>query len=150
MSKDSTTPATEESKVIGAVQDLGADLVDVLDAIHMALGKINDRLSEMKTHMDLTTAIAVTERLGSSSETLKALLDAKPTTGQHKPLRLGVEEEDDNSEADESEKKTSSKPKPTSKKNSKKSKDSKTASEGLNKTEKSEKETSESDFDYHS
>ena len=45
-----------EDHVLKAVKDLGADMVDVLDAIHSTLMELNVKLADMKGHLDLTTA----------------------------------------------------------------------------------------------
>tara|TARA_B100000131_G_scaffold73350_1_gene69587 strand:- start:1701 stop:2078 length:378 start_codon:yes stop_codon:yes gene_type:complete len=59
-----------ETEVIKAVKDLGADMVDVLDAIHASLMDLNKKIAEMKGHLDLATALSLSERIGVSASTL--------------------------------------------------------------------------------
>ncbi len=59
-----------ETEVIKAVKDLGADMVDVLDAIHASLMDLNKKIAEMKGHLDLATALSLSERIGVSASPL--------------------------------------------------------------------------------
>ena len=59
-----------ETEVIKAVKDLGADMVDVLDAIHASLMDLNKKLADMKGHLDLATALSLSERIGVSASEL--------------------------------------------------------------------------------
>ena len=59
-----------ETEVIKAVKDLGADMVDVLDAIHASLMDLNKKIAEMKGHLDLATALSLSERIGVSASSL--------------------------------------------------------------------------------
>ena len=60
----------EETEVIKAVKDLGADMVDVLDAIHASLMDLNKKIADMKGHLDLATALSLSERIGVSASDL--------------------------------------------------------------------------------
>lgn len=66
----SASEETTEEQVLKAVKNLGADMVDVLDAIHSTLMELNSKLAEMKGHLDLTTAITLSERIGVSTSDL--------------------------------------------------------------------------------
>lgn len=72
-------------------------MVDVLDAIHSTLMELNSKLAEMKGHLDLTTAITLSERIGVSTsdlgievmipdvKTVKEIQDPKKRNQKRKP-----------------------------------------------------------------
>lgn len=66
----SASEETTEDEVLKAVKNLGADMVDVLDAIHSTLMELNSKLADMKGHLDLTTALTLSERIGVSASEL--------------------------------------------------------------------------------
>jgi len=66
----SASEETTEEQVLKAVKNLGADMVDVLDAIHSTLMELNSKLADMKGHLDLTTALTLSERIGVSASEL--------------------------------------------------------------------------------
>ena len=65
----SASDETTEEQVLKAVKNLGADMVDVLDAIHSSY-EVKLDFAEMKGHLDLTTAITLSERIGVSTSDL--------------------------------------------------------------------------------
>ena len=106
----SASKKTTEEEVLKAVQNLGADMVDVLDAIHSTLMELNSKLADMKGHLDLTTALTLSERIGvSASElgievsipevnTTKKLKERKKDTTDEKVESEEEDEDKDNSD----------------------------------------------------
>lgn len=103
----SASEKTTEEEVLKAVKDLGADMVDVLDAIHTTLIELNEKLADMKGHLDLTTALTLSERMGVSTSELGIEVSI-PKLKTTKEIKDKTETEDSSTEVQDEEKQKSS------------------------------------------
>jgi hypothetical protein len=90
-----------EDHVLKAVKDLGADMVDVLDAIHSTLMELNVKLADMKGHLDLTTALTLSEKMGVSASDIGIEVSIPQMKTSTEVKKTKKEDESDTKQDDE-------------------------------------------------